>query len=31
MNMQEQIARTPASRLRIPDGTGSVAGIELDY
>jgi pimeloyl-ACP methyl ester carboxylesterase len=31
MKLREQAARTPDLRLRIPDGTGSVGGIELGY
>jgi uncharacterized protein YjeT (DUF2065 family) len=31
MKMQYQVIQTPEQRLRIPDGAGSVAGIELEY
>jgi len=31
MKLQEHIARTHDRRLRIPDGSGSVAGVELEY
>jgi len=29
--MQEQVVQSPGQRLRIPDGAGSVEGIELEY
>ncbi|MHB8572948.1 MAG: alpha/beta fold hydrolase [Candidatus Dormibacteria bacterium] len=31
MKMQDQVAQFPNRRIRIPDGAGSMAGIELDY
>lgn len=31
MKRQEEVAQTPGRRLRIPDGAGSVAGVELEY
>jgi pimeloyl-ACP methyl ester carboxylesterase len=31
MKMTRQVAKTPDRRLRIPDGAGSMAGIELEY
>jgi pimeloyl-ACP methyl ester carboxylesterase len=31
MKMHEHVAQIPDGRLRIPDGVGSVAGVELEY
>lgn len=31
MKVHEPVAQTPARRLRIPDGAGPVAGVELEY